>query len=82
MFLSGEFRWTGTRYLLTYKTHLPIDDLVRFLDTATGSVTIINMKIAWEMAHTESTDQEDSHDYPHTHVVLQFDKPGEWYEFN
>ena len=55
---------------------------MRFLDTATGSVTIINMKIAWEMAHTESTDQEDSHDYPHTHVVLQFDKPGEWYEFN
>lgn len=64
--------------MLTYKEHLPIDELVSFLDTASGSITITKLKISWENGHGSNDDEGDT-PYEHTHVLIQFDKPGEWY---
>lgn len=62
---ESKFRLQGKRYMLTYKTHLDKKEYKAWLEE------LAKRKCTIEMAH-ESGDK--SHNYLHTHVVVDFGK--------
>lgn len=59
------FRLTAKRVMLTYKTHIPKDILEDFL----------KLKRACDFIRCAHETGDTSHDYPHTHVVIEFHTP-------
>lgn len=61
------FRIQGTRYLLTYKSHIVKDDLSEFLGTIKDSHKIIQFIAAHETADSKNP-------YQHTHAYVDYGK--------
>lgn len=61
---SSNFRLSGTRYMLTYRTHLPKDDVEIIFGRLSNS-GIKFIRCAHELGHSDN-------DYEHTHVLVHF----------
>ena len=70
--VAGDgFEWKGRWYHLTYKNHLPKEDIMTAVRKAT-SVPLMGWSIVHERAETLSDDGTEAYIYDHTHVALMF----------
>lgn len=64
---KGKFSFQGQKVLLTYKTHIPKDELIAWLTIQTGVRTLKFARAAHESG-------DENHPYEHTHVLLDIGK--------
>lgn len=62
---AGEFRWSATKYHLTYKTHINFDSIKALFPEWSA------LSIVWENG---DVDEQDATPYAHTHVAVLFKK--------
>lgn len=62
---AGNFRWTATKYHLTYKTHIDFDKVKAILPEWTA-LSIVH--------ENGDVDEQDATPYAHTHVAVLFKK--------